>query len=139
MNQELKRFAEKVAEQEPLYWLRHPSLESRVSHTGGRLDQLYQVGRFQIERVIHKPYGVIPMHRHPDVDTYEFPLWGSGVLWIGRRKFELDDEVTPWCPMFISRNWYHGGKGYDRGGCFLSVQYWYVEPVQCITKNWVNR
>jgi hypothetical protein len=120
------------------YWIGRHTLEDRMSHTGGKLEMLSQYGNLQIERVTHPPYGLIPLHRHPDVDTYEFPLWGSGELWIGRRKFILDDKTTPWCPMFISRKWFHGGKGYERGGCFLSVQYWHIQPVQSITKNWIR-
>ena len=107
--------------------------------TGARLDLLYRAESFQIERVIHGAFEVVPMHRHPIVDSFEFPLWGSGELWLGARKFDLDDKFTPWRGIYISRNTWHGGKGKDRGGAFLSVQSWHGPIIGSVITSWEAR
>lgn len=107
--------------------------------TGARLDLLYRGDAFQIERVTHGAFETVPMHRHPAVDSFEFPLWGSGELWLNNRKFLLDDKVTPWRGLWVARRSWHGGRASERGGAFLSVQCWYGPILGSVIFSWESK
>lgn len=119
------------------FWISHnPGLFVTNPRSGGILEVLFRRGCLQVERITHGPNETIPMHRHPNVDSYEFPLMGTGELWVRKRVFKLDAAIAPWKPVPISRNCYHGGRSYEQGGSFLSVQYWHVTPVQSVIDDW---
>jgi len=130
-----------VRQQGQYYWLNRRSLKSTLNRrNGGLVELMYQDGQAQIERVTHGPFQVVPLHRHPHVDSYEFPLWGSGEIWINQRKYFLDDRRTRWRPLFISRKTWHGGCGKERGGAFLSVQWWDgEEPDGSVLEDWIAK
>lgn len=134
---DLQRLIKSVTAQPPEFWRGYKALYSITNPiTGNRLDLLMHMSQLQIERVIHRPLGLIPMHCHPNVDTYELPLYGSGELWLGKRVFHLDDTYTPYKPLYLPRGYPHGGVSTERGGEFLSVQYWHVKPVGSIADDW---
>lgn len=137
MTTRLDRLAAWVEGEGRDYWMRERSLGcTENSLTGGKLELLSSTKHFQIERVIHGPNEIIPMHRHPACDSYEFPLWGAGELWLGHHKIELDDRVTPWGKISIPHNRWHGGKGTERGGAFLSVQFWPDGVTGSVISSW---
>lgn len=135
-----EKFVQSVESRGREYWTDYQAIGfSKNPSTRGHLDLLYRVGCLQIERVIHGAFDVIPLHRHPGVDSYEFPLWGSGELWIGQRRFVLDDTFTPWRPLYVSRATYHGGQAMERGGAFLSVQHWPRGVRGSVVSSWENK
>jgi len=122
------------------FWLEWKSISSIENPlTNGKLEVLYRDSHFQIERVTHGPYEVIPIHRHPALDSYEFPLWGAGELWLGSHRIALDDARTPWGKIAIPRTRWHGGKGTERGGAFLSVQYWPDGVTGSVISSWETK
>src|ERR1044072_1237000 len=99
IQESLATLTKQVQRQGQFYWLNRLSLESTVNHrNGGRIELMFREGRTQIERITHGPFEVVPLHRHPTVDSCEFPLWGSGELWINHRKYFLDETRTRWRP-----------------------------------------
>lgn len=71
---------------------------------------------FQAQLVILKPNGVLPSHRHPNVDSYELPVAGDGHLEINGRERRLPIRIRP--------QDFHGGRAGPEGFMFLSVQRW---------------
>ena len=129
-----------VKKQGQFHWINARALESKPNEmNGGTVDLMWRQDNMQVERMTHNPYDVIPMHRHPQVDSYEFPLWGSGEFWLNGRKLFLDDTTARWRPIFISRNTWHGGCGKERGGAFLSVQCWHMPINGSVLDNWTAR
>ena len=96
---------------------------------------LYRHGQFQVQMCTVAPGSELPDHIHPEVDSYE--LYISGDI-----CFRRDGE--PWYPqnpgkdtLRILPNSSHGGTFGDRGGVFLSIQYWQngVDP-DFISNHW---
>lgn len=130
-------FAREVEAKGQLYWLNcAPQTSEHDPKINGQVELISRLENWQIERVTFGPYGGVPMHRHPLVDSFEFPLWGSGLITIGRHHFKLDDKWTPWKPLYVSRKTWHGGYGYERGGGFLSVQRWHGPILGSLVLNW---
>lgn len=133
---EFKSFVDDIVSCGRKFWLEVPPISSAInSKSGGLLELLLRSGRIQVERVIHGPNEIVPLHRHPHVDSCEFTLSGIGELWLRKRIFVLDANTTPWKPMFVSRRCFHGGKAYDKGGSFLSVQFWH-SPIRSVKDDW---
>jgi hypothetical protein len=121
------------------YWREQAPITSVINERSkGRLDLLFREGFLQIERVYHGPFEVVPMHRHPDVDSAELSIWGAGAFWIRRRRFALGEGITPWRRFFIPHTCWHGGISDASGGSFLSIQNWYA-PIKSIKDNWESR
>jgi quercetin dioxygenase-like cupin family protein len=118
------------------YWRDCEAKTAEIDQRNVQTEILYSLGHFQIERLTFDPYGSVPTHRHPLVDSYEFPLWGSGTIVIGGHSFKLDDHWTPWKPLYVSHNTWHSGKGDERGGGFLSLQRWNGSVLGSIGMNW---
>lgn len=89
---------------------------------------------FQVERITLEPFAAIPRHAHPDVDSYELPLSGSGEMFIEHHRFKLTGY--DWKPLFIGRGKWHGGHALQHGGMFLSVQHWHIPITGSLTTNW---
>lgn len=121
------------------YWIKAEPLSVSHPERDITLEFIRRDRDWQIERVTVAPFGVVPLHRHPLVDSYEFPLWGEGEIWLGAHKYKLCEGITPWRPLFISRRTWHGGCGYERGGAFLSVQHWHAPISGHINASWENK
>lgn len=117
-------------------WRYCECLESITDERKVTTELVYRSNNYQIERVILPPYVKVPLHRHPNVDSYEFPLWGAGDIVIGHRKFFTKEEIAPWKPCFVSRKTWHAGYGYERESAFLSVQYWTIPITGTISTDW---
>ena len=93
---------------------------------------LYREGQFQVQLFICKPYTEIPIHVHPNMDSYEVYL-------NGQLSLRINDEIIMDMDQFetesgVSSNFgqairvrpqdRHGGPIVAMGGAFLSVQHW---------------
>ena len=124
------------------YWLDAAPIGPTVvnERSGSRLDLMYRGDFLQIERAWLHPWEIVPLHRHPDVNSAELSIWGKGAFWIRRRKFVLDETCTRWHPFFIPSTCWHGGEADKSGGGFLSIQQWIVGVGQrSIEDNWESR
>lgn len=117
--------------------LQHPTYLER--RTGNRycVDVLYRDTPWQVERV-YVPTGEITLHRHPDMDSCECFIHGSGVLQINHRRVQLQPGRPNWqqivpIPSFA----WHGGRVGEQGVCFLSIQHWKhgISPTSAL-ENW---
>ncbi len=103
---------------------------------------LFREGQYQVEQVTLLPWFQVPPHSHPNVDTYECHLTGSGQAWIGETHlpYALDYDKHP--PrtrrLLIPAGVPHWGMA-DTVVVALSFQYWYkgVSPT-FITDDWVG-
>lgn len=122
------------------YWRHVQAISTSFPEKDVTTEVLWSKPRVQIERITIAPFGIVPLHRHPLVDSYEFPLWGRGEIWLNRRRYKLDEETTPWRSLFVSRSIWHGGCSTDnKGGAFLSVQHWHVPLTGSIRASWEER
>ncbi len=90
---------------------------------------LFRDGEWQVQLFTVAPYGEIPDHVHPNVDSFEVYLSGeiafrkngayvtTPEMWSDMTKLSgMAIRVTPADP--------HGGTFGAKGGAFLSVQHW---------------
>ena len=107
---------------------------------------LYRKGQFQVELFISgRNNGEFPVHRHPDVDTYEFPLSGDNILYMNGRPIYTPEQTAQWLTgnlyataVHISPNDWHAGIG-NTPYAFLSMQHWLnnVQPTS-VGLNWIG-
>lgn len=108
---------------------------SHVAETHGVV--LYRQEPYQVELFNVKPNSEIPVHMHPNVDSFEVYVGGDVV-------FVCDDVLyaqnTLGDTIRVLPSSWHGGKFGERGGCFLSIQKWLngVEP-KFVGDDWVAR
>lgn len=108
---------------------------------------LYREGQYQVELFIcphqHSDFTV---HRHPDVDTYEFPLCGDNHLFLNGKEVYTIKETEAWLAnpnlqsqlVPIMHDDWHSGGGHTMYA-FLSIQHWLngVEP-SSVGLNWIG-
>lgn len=109
---------------------------------------LYREGQYQVELFItpHAPSS-FPEHRHPDVDTYEFPLCGHNMLYMDGVPRYTEAQVDAWLHdgtiksqlVHIAPDDWHSGGG-NTLYAFLSIQRWLhgVSP-SSVGLNWIDR
>ena len=109
-------------------------------HKGSLHVILFRRGSYQVEQVTLFPGHPVPSHRHPDVDTFEHILTGSGVAHVGGRMIPQLPPVECRRPelsryLIRSRDW-HSGEATEITVA-ISVQRWLhgVNPT-FITDNW---
>jgi hypothetical protein len=100
-----------------------------------KLDLIYLSHPFQIEKATVKGDTLIPMHRHPNVDSYEVYSGGGGVLRIGKRVFKISESIMR-IPLSIPRDAWHGGEVAPCGSTFFSIQFWHQPGTGPITTDW---
>lgn len=92
---------------------------------------LYREGQFQVELLI-SPFiaSSFPSHRHPNVDSIEFPIAGNHCLIIDGERMWTGEQMQQWLsgelqsPLIpISHSSYHSGGG-TTAYAFLSIQHW---------------
>jgi len=107
---------------------------------------LFRVGRFQVEQITLVPGVEVPPHCHPNVDTYETHLCGSGIAFLGNNSYPLNYSYAhdPKNRFHLRRlrikpGVIHSGKA-DTMVVALSFQEWMdcVSPTH-ITDNWVGQ
>lgn len=110
----LKSLAKQFSKDRALRW---PFPAETITHTENvTAIVVFREGPFQAQLVMVKPNGVLPSHRHPNVDSYELPVGGDGHLDINGKVKRLPVRIRP-------TDW-HGGKAGATGFMFLSVQQW---------------
>ena len=90
---------------------------------------IYSRDQFQVQLFSCEPNGVIPKHKHPNVDSFEVALWGmelsADVCGKYRRILSIKQAPKrPYLTIRILPSCLHGAKAGPQGGCFLSVQHW---------------
>jgi quercetin dioxygenase-like cupin family protein len=108
---------------------------SHVSDTYGVV--LYRQSPYQVELFNVKPNSVIPLHTHPDVDSFEVFVGGDieficdGIV---KKQNLLGGSIR-----VLPSSW-HGGTFGERGGCFISIQKWLngIEP-KFVGDNWADK
>lgn len=119
-------------------WTKVEPLE--FTYDGGvLLEVLWREKEFQVERVTVRPNRTIPEHRHPNVDSWELHVYGSGDAYVGRRKYKLGTWLLRQPAMKIPRNTWHGGTGGDGGNRWLSVQQWHGREPTTLALDWEGR
>jgi quercetin dioxygenase-like cupin family protein len=105
---------------------------SHVAETHGVV--LYRQGPYQVELFNVKPNSTIPLHIHPDVDSFEVFV-GGDIEFICNGVSEKQN-VLGGSTRVLPSSW-HGGNFGKRGGCFISIQKWLngVEP-KFVGDNW---
>lgn len=107
---------------------------------------LYRENPFQVELFI-VPYhnSSFTNHRHPNVDTYEFPLAGIHTLFFDGKPLYSEEDMSNWIdrirdtgPIHIPPEQFHSGKG-KTPYAFLSIQQWLnnTEPTS-VGLDWIG-
>jgi quercetin dioxygenase-like cupin family protein len=91
---------------------------------------LYREGPFQVQLFIAQPGAFAPAHTHPNVDSVEIFVQGSGAIEVlGRKQSGRFVTVKPGDA--------HTAVAHEHGGSFLSVQKWLngVQPTS-VERDW---
>ena len=88
----------------------------------------YRDDTFQIQVFIFPPYGIVPEHVHPNVNSYEVGLSGDlwfshGGKWLYPKHPALHYYKKNRC-IKVDNNDIHGASIGEGGGMFISVQQW---------------
>lgn len=92
---------------------------------------LYRQAPFQVELfIVPNAPSSFPNHKHPHVDSYEFPLSGDHTLFFDNKPLYNQYNMTRWVnnevdspPVHIKPDQYHSGEG-RTPYAFLSIQKW---------------
>jgi hypothetical protein len=106
---------------------------------------LYRKGQFQVELVItpHED-AQITKHRHPNVDSIEFPLAGDGQMFVDDKPIftELQKKLwkknkLPGVLISVPHTSWHFGSG-KVASAFLSIQHWLngITPKNSVGLDW---
>ncbi len=101
---------------------------------------LYRAGQFQVEQITLLPDVAVPPHSHPNIDTYECHVAGSGNAWIEDRQLPYTHDYRKHSPIarrfLIKAGDVHWGIA-DTVNVVLSFQHWHnlVSPT-FITDDW---
>lgn len=79
---------------------------------------LYRNGPFQVQLFIAQPFASAPPHTHPNVDSEEVLVQGTGVVLVAGRP-PTRNIFTPVAPDDV-----HTAHAYEKGASFLSIQKW---------------
>lgn len=99
---------------------------------------LFRRGMFQVEQVILFPGFPVPAHAHPNLDTYETHLTGTGQAWLNGAKLpEPNYRRGPRARrLLIKAGEFHSGEATEPV-VTLSFQKWNIEPT-FISDNWIG-
>jgi quercetin dioxygenase-like cupin family protein len=86
---------------------------------------LYRDGPFQVQLFIVRPDCVSPSHAHPNIDSVEYGLAGSG-----QETFTSERNRRVGALVMIAPGELHAAGAEETGGAFISIQKWLngVEP-----------
>ena len=132
---ELEEFTKKFLKGRINWWI-VPRLG--VTNFGSIISMvLYRKAPFQVELfIVPEANSSFTNHRHPNVDTYEFPLSGEHMLYFDEKPVYYEEDMKDWVkglhntgPLHILPEQFHSGKGVTPYA-FLSIQKWLngVEP-----------
>lgn len=105
---------------------------------------LFAIRPFRVQLFLFKPGAVIPPHSHPDVESYELYVAGDmdltkkeqdGNMVVQNKREFVKPDKNGICEsnggmIRVPAGCVHGGRINnhgnlsDRGGCFISIQYW---------------
>ena len=105
-----------------------------VSGERWKLELLWEEPPFQIERATVLPDSVVPIHRHPNADSWECYVAGDLMLSINGHCFTIN-EHTRRNKLPVLRTSWHGADIGPKGAQFLSIQKWFSKP-RAITDDW---
>ena len=91
-----------------------------------KVEILLSVPPFQVERITIPANVEIPKHRHPRMESWEYLLYGNGLVCVRHRRVEVENDTLRRL-QFVPRDaWHVGGTG-DMGASWLSIQQWFGE------------
>ena len=103
---------------------------------------LYKKKPFQVQLFICQPNLNIPVHTHPNVDSYEVFLYGMSFKKCGVAQEESLEKVnaqpiSAHQAIRVRPTDSHGGVASEYGGAFISIQHWLndYEPTH-VSNNW---
>lgn len=106
-----------------VWWLRagkpFNAPQDAICHVGGfACVTLFREGPFQVQLVIAQPFASAPPHTHPNIDTVEMLVQGTGVVEVfGRPK--ANGIFTGVAPKDV-----HTARAAENGASFISIQKW---------------
>lgn len=119
-----------------------PAIEARICEQsktkgGGSTDVVFRQDKFQIERIKFIYPSSVPLHRHPNMVTYEQYVSGCGEVMVRTHKLWLEGsqfkELTSRMKMLLPSTTFHGlGRTGPEGLILLSVQEWQIIPTSVI-------
>ncbi|MGL5936903.1 MAG: hypothetical protein ACRCZI_14910 [Cetobacterium sp.] len=125
-------------------WLSVPRVNA-ITNFGNIISfVIYRKDQYQVELfIVPSSPSSFTNHRHPDVDTYEFPLSGDNTLYFDGRPIYTEAQINVWLsglsksqPVHISPSQYHSGDA-RTPYAFLSIQYWLNGvPPSSVGLNW---
>lgn len=133
-------------------WMRHPRFELPndcfYEDHNAVLLTLCREGPFQCEIFIAKPNVNIPLHKHPNVESFDYFLNGSGTLTVGDALTNLFSFETHRSTnlhkarhkiAWLSRDTWHGGTTHPEfSTVFLTFQrYFNIEPTH-VAYDWID-
>lgn len=146
MSVELDTFAKRFLTSR-VNWYNIP--RNAITHFGDMISfVLYRQGQYQVELFISPSFpSSFKEHRHPNVDTYEFPLAGHNMLCMNGTAVYSEEQVEAWLAdstiksqlVPIPHDAWHSGGG-NTYYAFLSIQEWLngVEP-SSVGLDWLER
>jgi len=84
---------------------------------------LHRDRQFQVQLFTVAPFTTIPVHVHPNVDSYEYYL--SGMQFSYKNKYLIQEQMAhPGLIIRVKEGEKHGASSGKNGGSFLSFQHW---------------
>ena len=110
-------------------------------HPLGRTEVLFCESPWQVELVTVAPNTIIPEHAHLHTDSWEIFLAGKGIARIGHRVTQRDDAFDPPFTVFgfVPHSAWHSGEALEKGGLWLSAQYWLNGKPTSLSEDWIYR
>jgi quercetin dioxygenase-like cupin family protein len=91
---------------------------------------LHRDGQFQVELITLRKGCTVPPHVHPNIDTYEIALSGSGTATVGAHTHGGKSIVA------IKAGVLHSAAIGSTDTAFLSIQQWHGVAPTFITDDW---
>lgn len=101
------------------------------------IELLYTDPPYQVERVYLKPDIVVPLHRHPHIDSWEFFLEGGGIAQLGHAK--VDGKTAKYKLFYIPHTMWHGVNTNSEGASFISIQHWLRPEITSVSEDWITK
>jgi hypothetical protein len=106
---------------------------------------LYRRDNFQVELFICEPNVDIPVHTHPNVDSFELFLCGMEFTHNGKHAIDHEQSLEEidgmpryaYTTIRVRPNDPHGALSSKNGGSFLSIQHWLNgKPPTHVSSDW---
>ena len=124
-------------------WLSNPIIElledSIYEDHNAILTTLYRTEKYNVELFVTKPNVIVPIHKHPGIESYDKYLFGSGTVLVGDNANNLYKLQVPnrrdifW----LTANTWHSVITEDKAVGFLTFQKWNTTPTH-VSHDWID-